>query len=126
MARTTKKGAYVRIQSTTTINVTMGLQNQNVTNKDAHVPDRLRVNPLWPKCTVLITEGVGLYPSEIVDWPSVKSLEAKKILTIGEFTDTADDEEVVETAEKLEKNVKEVEAKDTSSKSSLEDIAGDE
>ena len=124
MARTSKKGAYVRIQSTTTINVTMGLQNQNVTNKDAHIPDRLRVNPLWPKCTCLIKEGVGLYPSEIAEWPSVQSLHNKKILTIGEFTDDANDnQELIKTAEELTRNAEEVESKATKS---LDDIAGDE
>lgn len=124
MARTTKKGAYVRIQSTTTINVTMGLQNQNVTNKDAHIPDRLRVNPLWPKCTCLIKEGVGLYPSEIAEWPSVQSLHNQKILTIGEFTDDANDnQELIKAAEELTRNAEEVESKATKS---LDDIAGEE
>ena len=125
MARTAnKKGAYVRIQSTVTINVTMGLQNQDVTNKDAHIPDRLRVNPLWPKCTCLIKQGVGLYPSEIAEWESVKALHNQKILTIGEFTDDAtENPEVAETSAKLSKAIEEVESKATGN--SLEDIAGE-
>ena len=79
--------AYVKIQSSTTINVTAGLQCKNVTNPDAHVPDRLKVNPSWPKCTVLIREGVHWYPSEITEWPTVKALANDKILTIGEDSD---------------------------------------
>lgn len=84
--------AFVRIQSNTTINVTMGLHNQDVTNKDAHVPDRLKVNPLWPKLTVLIRQGVHWYPSEIAEWPTVKALAEDKILTIGEFSDSCEEE----------------------------------
>lgn len=78
---------YVRIQSAKTINVTIGLQCQDVTNADAHIPDRLKVNPLWPKASVLITSGVGIYPSEIVEWPTVKALITDNILTIGEYLD---------------------------------------
>lgn len=81
---------YVRIHSSVTINVTPGLQNQDVTNKDAHVPDRLKVSPLWPKLTVLIQAGEGIYPSEIANWPTVKALEHDKVLTIGQFLDNAD------------------------------------
>ena len=40
---------FVQIQSDVTIRVTTGLQNKDVTNPDAHVPDRLKVNPEWPK-----------------------------------------------------------------------------
>lgn len=74
---------FVQIQSTVTIRVTTGLQNKDVTNPDAHVPDRLKVNPEWPKHQVLITAGVGRYPAEIVNWPSVQALAKDKILTIG-------------------------------------------
>lgn len=82
-----ERKAFVRIQSSQTINVTCGLQNKDVTNPDAHVPERLKINPLWPKCTVLIKEGAHWYPSEIVDWPTVKTLQDEDILTIGEFSD---------------------------------------
>lgn len=106
-----ENGAYVRIQSTKTINVTMGLQNQDVTNPDAHVPDRLKVNPLWPKLTVLIKEGVHWYPSEIAEWNTVKALANDKILTIGEFANEVDDEELKKASEKLNANIASVEAK---------------
>lgn len=80
----------VQIHSNITIRVTTGLQNQDVTNVDAHIPDRLKVNPEWPKHQVLIRAGQGTYPAEIVDWPSVKALAADKILTIGAISDVAD------------------------------------
>lgn len=74
---------FVQIQSSMTIRVTTGLQNKDVTNPDAHVPDRLKVNPEWPKYQVLIRRGIGRYPAEIIEWPTVKSLANDKILTIG-------------------------------------------
>lgn len=74
----------VQIQSSVSIRVTTGLQNKDVTNPDAHVPDRLKINPQWPKHMILITKGVGYYPVEIKDWPSVKALAEQKILTIGQ------------------------------------------
>ena len=80
----------VQIHSNVTIKVTTGLQNQDVTNPDAHIPDRLKVNPEWPKYQVLIRAGQGLYPAEIAEWPSVKALAADKILTIGAITEVAD------------------------------------
>lgn len=79
----------VQIHSNITIRVTTGLQNQDVTNVDAHIPDRLKVNPEWPKHQVLIRAGQGIYPAEIVEWPSVKALAADKILTIGAISEVA-------------------------------------
>lgn len=74
---------FVQIQSSVTIRVTTGLQNKDVTNPDAHIADRLKVNPEWPKHQVLIKVGAHRYPAEIVEWPSVKALATDKILTIG-------------------------------------------
>lgn len=82
----------VQIQSSVTIRVTTGLQNKDVTNPDAHVPDRLKVNPLWPKHMVLIKQGVGFYPVEIKEWASVKKLAEDNIITIGQEVDRAPDE----------------------------------
>ena len=79
----------VQIHSNITIRVTTGLQNQDVTNVDAHIPDRLKVNPEWPKHQVLIRAGQGIYPAEIVEWPSVKALVADKIFTIGAISEVA-------------------------------------
>ena len=80
----------VKIHSTVTINVTAGLQNKDVTNPDAHVPDRLKVSAEWPRHTVLIREGQHLYPAEIKSWNTVKALANDKILTIGEEVEVED------------------------------------
>ena len=61
--RTVNRGAYVRIQSSVTITVFPSLINQDVTNPDAHVPDRLKVNPMWPRLGVEIRQGMGWYPA---------------------------------------------------------------
>lgn len=87
----------VQIQSSITIRVTCGLQNKDVTNPDAHVPDRLKVNPEWPKHQVLIRKGIKKYPAEIKTWPSVQALAKDKVLTIADLgdieTSELDDEE---------------------------------
>lgn len=100
---------YVKIQSTMNITVTGGLFAQDVTNADAHVPDRLKVQPLWPKTMIDIKEGVGYYPAEIAEWKTVKNLEKDKILTIGgQFDEIPDDGGVdVNKIEKESKNLKE-------------------
>lgn len=120
------KGKFVKIQSTMNITVTGGLQAQDVTNKDAHVPDRLKVAALWPKTTVDIKQGVGFYPEYIKDWNTVKNLVKDKILTIGETTEEVDEEDkkkkedldfnMAEIEEKLGKKVKNI---------NLDDIAGE-
>lgn len=94
---------YVRIQSERPIQVTCGLQNKDVTNPDAHVADRLKISPSWPRCSVMILKGAHLYPSEIVEWPTVQALVKDKIITIGEYTDELEngEEKVADTKEKL-------------------------
>ena len=116
---------FVRIQSEKTINVTAGLQHQDVTNPDAHIPDRLKVSPSWPKLTVLIKRGAHWYPAEIAEWNTVKALANDKILTIGEFSDTCDDVELKAKAEELKRTAAEVEQTSTkrgSKNQSLADI----
>ena len=71
--------AYVKISSTININVTSGLQHKDVTNPDAHVADRLKINALWPKMTIPILAGVHWYPAEITEWNTVKNLVKDKI-----------------------------------------------
>lgn len=120
----------VQIQSSTTIRVTTGLQNKDVTNPDAHVPDRLKVNPLWPKHMVLIKAGVGLYPVEIKDWPSVKKLAEDKIITIGQEVEQDADEKQTKDiataqAAKEEFNLGQVEGRRRRGRS-LNEIAGDD
>ena len=127
---------YVKIQSTMNITVTGGLFANDVTNPDAHVPDRLKVQPLWPKTMVDIKEGVGYYPAEIAKWNTVKNLEKDKILTIGgEFDEIPSDEgayakldnqikeleDAMKEIEAVTKNKKDKRLKDTT----LNDIAGE-
>lgn len=119
----TKK--YVRIQSNQTIQVTCGLQHEDVTNPDAHVPDRLKVSPSWPTCSVVISAGAHLYPSEIATWPTVKALAKDKILTIGEYTDTLDEDNAHVEQQKtdLAENMKKL--ADQAPAKALKDIAKD-
>ena len=118
---------YVIIQSKVNIKVVPGLQCEDVTNADAHVPDRLKVSALWPKMAILIKEGVGTYPSYITEWATVKALAKDKIITIGAYTDNADEAET-KTKEALDLEIKEVEDK-TKTKivktKNLSDIAGE-
>lgn len=116
---------FVRIQSTKNITVTPGLQHQDVTNKDAHIPDRLKIAAEWPRAMVDIKAGVGLYPAYVAEWNTVKSLAKDKILTIGEFVDDADDETKAKK-EKLDKTLEDIEEKTKKIKSfNLNDIAGE-
>lgn len=110
--------------------MTTGLQNKDVTNPDAHVPDRLKVNPLWPKHMVLIRQGVGFYPVEIKDWPSVKKLAEDKIITIGQEVEQEADEKQTKDiataqAAKEEFNLGQVEGRRRRGRS-LNEIAGGE
>lgn len=97
----------VRIQSTKNIKVTSGLQHLDVTNPDAHIPDRLKVSAEWPKCQVLVRQGVGEYPAEIIEWPTVKALVKDKIFTIGEEIDATTDEQIKEV-EKFEQEKRQI------------------
>lgn len=92
---------YVYIQSQVSIMVTAGLQNEDVTNVDAHIPDRLKVNPVWPKLRMMIKSGRHIYPKLITEWNTVKALVKDGIITIGEETDAPDDEQTKEKAEDL-------------------------
>ena len=121
---------YVQIQSDITIMVTCGLQYQNVTNPDAHVPDRLKINAEWPKMSVLIQKGQHVYPSEISTWNTVKALEKDKVLTIGRFLDVSEieDESVKTVKSDLSRAINEYEAKTKSKlkEKEVKDISLDE
>ena len=93
---------YVQIQSSININVTAGLNMKNMTKADSDIPNRLTVKPTWPKLTVLIKQGNALYPSQIVEWNTVKSLVRNKLITIGiETDDDGGDEELIKMTRKL-------------------------
>lgn len=98
--------AFVKIQSTKTINVAPGLQAVDNTLTDLHVVDRLKVSASWPRACVLIRRGVFWYPSEIVEWPAVKALSNDNIITIGEESDTPG--EVAISKEEVQAKLEEV------------------
>lgn len=104
----------VRIQSTITITVVPGLHHKDVTNKDAHIPDRLKVSPLWPKATVMIRQGAHYYPAEIVEWPAVKALEKDGILTIGQIEEATG--EVIDDSKNLNAELDAIENEATNSR----------
>ncbi len=85
-------GKYVRIQSTKPITVTAGLQTIDMTNEASTNPDKLNVKPSWTAFRVQIKRGTGYYPARIKDWPSIKVLSDKQILTVGEVTDIVPEE----------------------------------
>lgn len=115
----------IRIQSKITINVTPGLQNKDVTNPDAHIPDRLKVSAEWPKCTLLIRAGVGTYPAEIAEWPTVKALVKKEIMTIGAMEDAKTEDQQKEV-EEFERKIESIEgAKTRRKRVNLEEISED-
>ena len=92
---------YIRITSEIDVTVSAGLQSINMTNKDAHVADRLNVKSAWVGTRILIKKGTGYYPAEIGQWDAVKSLAKDKVLTIGEEVDEiADDPEAAAEAAK--------------------------
>ena len=113
------KGAYVQIQSNKDIRVTKGLQYEDFTNESAHVPDRLKISPLWPKANFMIKKGQHWYPSEIVTWSTVQALQKDGVLTIGQYSDNADDEKIKEEKQTLGAAIEMLEKK------SLADIAGE-
>ena len=121
---------FVQIQSTMNITVTPGLNNKDVTNKDAHVADRLKIAALWPKGTVDIKQGVGYYPAYITKWNTVKALADKKVLTIGQYFEelpSGATEEEGRKAKKLDQAMKEIKAAEGKEikEIKLEDIAGE-
>ena len=75
---------YIRIQSKIDVAVSAGLQSINMSNKDAHVPDRLNVKAAWVGTRTLVHKGVGVYPIELKNWDAVKSLVKNGILTLGD------------------------------------------
>lgn len=107
----------VRIQSSMTITVTSGLQCKDVTNKNAHVADRLKISPEWPKYSIQILEGVAEYPAEIAEWDTVKALVDAGIMTVTNVIEGNAKQEDIEKAQALK--VKE------SKKKSLDEMIGE-
>ena len=103
---------FIRIQSKKNITVAAGLQSINMSNKNAHVPDRYNVASAWVGTRVLIREGIGYYPIEIKDWDAVKALVKDGILTLGVEVDEIPENEmgVVTKAEETISTKKRVKA----------------
>ena len=117
----------VRIQSNITITVTGGLNYKDTTNPDAHVPDRLKVSPEWPKCTVQIKQGVGDYPAEITQWNTVKALVDDNIITIGEIKEAQTEEELKQTEDfnRKQESIKANETKTKRTRKNLNELTED-
>ena len=111
---------FVKIQSSATVRVTSGLQYQDFTKQNSDVPNRMKVAPEWQNAMCLIKMGQHVYPSEIIEWPTVKLLQKDGVLTIGEFVDDAEDE-VVKNKTELNDAVESIKSKTKS----LSDIAGE-
>lgn len=84
---------FVIIQSTKNISVTKSIKGIDRTNYNSHTGNNLNVAPMWTKNVVDIREGQHRYPAEILDWPSVKMLEEKQVITVGKIVDDANEEE---------------------------------
>lgn len=96
---------FIRIQSSKNIAVTAGLQSIDMSNRDAHVADRLNISQVWTGTRVLVKNGVAYYPAVLSTWPAVKKLAELNILSLGEQVDEcpADYKEYAEEMEhKLE------------------------
>lgn len=117
---------FIRIQSERNIVVTGGLQSINMTNKDAHVADRLNVKSAWAGLQVLVKKGTGYYPSEIKNWPTVQRLVKKNILTLGEEVDVCPTPEQQTEAEKLKKQIRSslAKTKTTAEAAKTDSVAG--
>ena len=91
---------YIRIQSEKDIDVTEGLQSIDMTNRDAHVPDRLRVAGAWVQTRIPIRKGAHDYPAIVQNWASVKSLVNAGVITLGVESDETNEDRAVEIYEK--------------------------
>ncbi len=112
---------FVRIQSTKAITVTGGLQAIDMTDERSLNPDKLNVKPSWTSFRVFLKNGTGYYPARVKDWPSVKLLSSKEILTVGETVDTLpenykDKEEAEKLYATLEREYAKYEKQNTSIK----------
>lgn len=109
----------IRIQSSKNIMVTSGLQFDDVTNPDAHIPDRLKVSATWPKHSIMVKEGVDFYPEEIAQWATVQALVKSGVFTISKEDKKEAKEEDIEKIKELPSK------KNRKKEKSLDELAGD-
>lgn len=98
---------FIRIQSTRNIEVTPGLLSIDMTNPDAHVPDRFKVATGGTSgMRVLLKEGTHYYPACIKGWSVMPALARDKIITIGEEVDATDEADAKAIYDRLITNAK--------------------
>lgn len=90
---------FVQITSTINIEVYASLEAIQIVTGGNLKGDRLNARSGWAKIRVLLTAGTSWYPSEILNWESVKRLAAKEIITIGKQDDTISNPETLAKAE---------------------------
>ena len=96
---------FVQITSTVNIEVYASLEAIQVVTGDNQKGDRMNAKSGWAKIRVLLTNGTSWYPSEILNWESVKRLAAKEIITIGKQDDMISNPEVLAKAEAQKKAI---------------------
>lgn len=94
---------FIIISSTKNITVTHSISGVDRTNYESHTGNNLNIAPMWTKNTVDIREGQHKYPAEIAEWPTVKMLEERKIITIGREADEDEaSQEEIDAAKKFD------------------------
>lgn len=91
-------GKFIRVQSDINIDVTPGLMYIDMTNEDAHIPDRFRVASAWIQSRISIRQGAHYYPAKIKNWGSVISLVDHGQITLGTECDEIPDAEEAKLA----------------------------
>ena len=102
---------YVQITSTMNIEVYASLEAIKIVGGEKKV--MMNAKSGWAKIRVLVTSGTSWYPSEVLNWPAVKTLVGKEIFTIGAQSDTISNPETLKKAEEqraaIAKGTKDVE-----------------
>lgn len=93
---------FVQITSNMNIEVYASLEAIGVISTGVN-GSRLNAKSGWAKIRILLKIGTSWYPSEILEWPAVKTLAAKEIITIGKQDDTISNPEVLAKAENEKK-----------------------
>ena len=93
---------FVQITSKMNIEVYASLEAIKVVNVSNQATNSFNAKSGWAKIRVLVTSGTSWYPSEILNWPAVKTLVGKEIFTIGAQSDTITKADVLEKAEAQE------------------------
>ena len=104
-------GKFIRVQSDVNIDVTPGLRYIDMTNEDAHVPDRFRVASAWIQSRISIRKGAHYYPAKIQNWGSVISLIDHGKITLGTECDEIPDEAEAKLAGEMLARLEREEAK---------------